>query len=34
MMAVEEFHNDKCENYRQALLDLGINVDILDGKVE
>ena len=25
---------DKCENYKQALLDLGINVDILDGKVE
>lgn len=24
---------DKCENYKQALLDLGINVDILDGKV-
>ena len=23
--------NDKCENYRQALIDLGINVDILDG---
>ena len=26
--------NDKCENYRQALIDLGINVDILDGDVE
>jgi hypothetical protein len=25
---------DKCENYKQALLDLGINVDILDGKVK
>lgn len=23
--------NDKCANYRQALIDLGINVDILDG---
>lgn len=25
---------EKCENYRQALSDLGINVKILDGDVE